>query len=170
MKPAFFIKLFLAGILLTNNVNSAPVENLPGAPVENHPAPPQSSPYQPKKPLRAVWPHELMTFQERHELWLKMRAARTSAERMELLAKKYAQLEKRGSKLGLVLREPEPLIMRYEGRYPGMHEESRWGLEIRERPWMSEHPYEYGGGMPRYEGFPSPRYEAFRPPLGGGMR
>ncbi|CAK0751557.1 exported hypothetical protein [Gammaproteobacteria bacterium] len=165
MKKSPFSRIFWVGMLLTVSHSSigAPVD---GTPQRSTPSTPTQSPYTfQARTMRAVWPHELMSIQERHELWLKMRTARTPAERMELWAKKYAQLEERSAKLGVVLREPEPMMMRYEDRYPGMREEGRWGPERREYAWPGEHPsYRYGAryGVPHYEGLPQ-RYENFRP-------
>ena len=119
------------------------------------------------RPMRVVSPRELMTFQERHELWLKMRATRSPAERMDLWAKKYAQLEKRATKLGVVLREPGPMMERGE-RYSGVREEGRWGPESREYGWQGGGHPSYGYNAPRYEGI-QPRYEPFgqHPPVVG---
>jgi len=115
-------------------------------------------------PTRTVWPHELMNFQERHDLWLKMRAARSPAERMALRAKKYAELEKRATKLGLALREEEPMMARYGDRHAVTPEEGYRGPRStrREYGWPEERPYGYGA--PRY-GYGTPQHDPFRPML-----
>jgi len=144
MNKHSFFKFFSGGLLLAITTIS----------MNTHAAPPGMM------PRRAVWPYELMNLQERRDLWMKMRAARTSTERMELWTKKYAQLEKRGTDLGVVLREPDPLGMKYGERYSGIREERFLGPRRQEYGWPAESPT-YGYGGPRYGG---PRYDASYPP------
>jgi hypothetical protein len=62
-------------------------------------------------PVRVVYPHELMTFRERFEMWRQMRAAKSPDERFELWAAKHAELEKRAAEQGVVLRDHGPMMM-----------------------------------------------------------
>ncbi|MEI8395010.1 MAG: hypothetical protein WCF85_09765 [Rhodospirillaceae bacterium] len=59
-------------------------------------------------PTRAVWPHEMMTYSERYDIWLKMREASSPAERYAIWNKKFAELDKRASDHGLILRNNAP--------------------------------------------------------------
>jgi len=68
-------------------------------------------------PTRAVWPHEIMTYEERYDTWLKMREAVTPAERYAVWAKKRAELESRAAEHGMVLRDQPPMMMNREERY-----------------------------------------------------
>ena len=69
-------------------------------------------------PTRAVWPHEVMTYEERYDTWLKMRDAMTPAERYAIWAKKRAELESRAAEHGMVLRDqPPPMAVAREERY-----------------------------------------------------
>ncbi len=82
-------------------------------------------------PVREVYPHELMTFSERFEMWQKMRAARTMDERMEVWVQKYAELEKRAAEQGAVLRHDGPTMMdhgSYENRGQCWGGEGRMGI------------------------------------------
>jgi hypothetical protein len=97
----------------------------------------EPSPAMQAAPSRVVMPHELMSFPERYELWAKMREVRSPAERHELLAKKYAELEKRAGEHGLVLRDPAaPMMGAPAGdRTPESREGRGW-----ERGWTPERP------------------------------
>ncbi len=70
-------------------------------------------------PTRAVWPHEVMTYEERYDTWLKMREAQTPGERYAVWAKKRAELENRAAEHGMILRDqsPLPMAMAREDRY-----------------------------------------------------
>ena len=68
-------------------------------------------------PTRAVWPHEIMTYEERYDTWLKMREAMTPAERYAVWAKKRADLENRAAEHGMVLRDQPSMMMGREERY-----------------------------------------------------
>ena len=68
-------------------------------------------------PTRAVWPHEVMTYEERYDTWLKMREASTPAERYAVWAKKRAELESRAAEHGMILRDQSPPMMGREERY-----------------------------------------------------
>jgi len=159
------LKIIVGGICLSVNLtlNAAEVVPQQSAP---QPSPPvEHSP--PRKITRLVWPHELMNFQERYDLWSKMRAAHSPVERIELLAKKYAQLEKRATELGLGLREPDLMVMmRYEEHHPTLREENRWEPQMRESLSWGHPNLGYGPRyeplQPRYEPL-QPRYESFRP-------
>ena len=71
-------------------------------------------------PTRAVWPHEIMTYEERYDTWLKMREAVTPAERYAVWAKKRAELESRAAEHGMVLRDQHPMMTAArEERYGG---------------------------------------------------
>ena len=68
-------------------------------------------------PTRAVWPHEIMTYEERYDTWLKMREAVTPAERYAVWTKKRAELESRAAEHGMVLRDQPPMMISREERY-----------------------------------------------------
>ena len=93
----------------------------------------------PPAPVRAVYPHELMTFRERFEMWRQMRAAKSPDERFELWAAKHAELEKRATEQGVVLRDRGPMMM--EGRMASGHSD---GAPGRSPGWSSG---SGGGGM-----------------------
>ncbi|MEI6559169.1 MAG: hypothetical protein WCO00_12260 [Rhodospirillaceae bacterium] len=68
-------------------------------------------------PTRAVWPHEVMTYEERYDTWQKMRDAATPAERYAIWAKKRADLESRAAEHGMILRDHAPMMVAREDRY-----------------------------------------------------
>ena len=70
-------------------------------------------------PVREVSPRDLMTWRERFDMWRQMRAAGTQDEKMELWARKHAELEKRAVEQGVVLREPGSMMMRNGSRENG---------------------------------------------------
>ena len=70
-------------------------------------------------PVREVSPRDLMTWRERFDMWRQMRAAGTQDEKMELWARKRAELEKRALEQGVVLREPGPMMMHNGSRENG---------------------------------------------------
>lgn len=63
------------------------------------------------QPTVSVLPRDLMTFGERFALLRKLRAAKTADERFDLWAENYAELEKRASERGVVLRDYGPMMM-----------------------------------------------------------
>lgn len=109
-------------------------------------------------PTRAVWPHEMMTFQERHDTWLKMREARSSAERYDIWAKKIAELEKRAGEHGLALRDHGPMMMAQDEQQAGWRDPApRWGGYGPEQPMTQggwRVPSAYGPG-PAYGSGPA---------------
>ena len=70
-------------------------------------------------PTRAIWAHEIMTYEERYDTWLKMREAVTPAERYSIWAKKRAELERRAAEHGMVLRDSMPMMVSREESYGG---------------------------------------------------
>jgi hypothetical protein len=80
---------------------------------------------------RAVWAHELMTYEERFDFWQKMREARTPGERLDRWAAKFAELERRAGERGLMLRDQVPMVMgheeTFEGRFGALPDGRRWG-------------------------------------------
>ena len=66
----------------------------------------------PQSATKEVSPRDLMTWRERFDMWRQMRAASTQEEKMELWARKRAELEKRAVEQGVVLREPGPMMRR----------------------------------------------------------
>ena len=70
-------------------------------------------------PQREVYPRDLMTVNERFEMWRQMRAAKTSDEKIELWAAKRAELEKRAAERGVKLVEMGPMMM---GNHQGSQE------------------------------------------------
>lgn len=75
----------------------------------------EGAPYQPAR--RMVGAGELMSYHERFEFQAKLRETRSPAERYELKAKKYAELEKRAAEHGLMLRESTPGMAAAEAPY-----------------------------------------------------
>lgn len=88
-------------------------------------------------PRRAVWPNELMSYSERFEFHAKLREARSPAERYELKAKKYAELEKRAVEHGLVLRDSGPGMAMAE-RYGGFNDARPVDPQHWAGAWMPE--------------------------------
>ena len=70
-------------------------------------------------PTRAILPHEIMTYEERYDTWLKMREAVTPGERYAIWAKKRAELERRAAEHGMVLRDTMPMMVSREEGYGG---------------------------------------------------
>jgi len=119
-------------------------------------------------PTRAVWPHELMTYQERYDTWRKMREARSSAERYDIWAKKISELESRAAEHGLALRDHGPMMMAQED-----HAAPRWnGAFAPEQPAAPYGPgYGFGPGYgpgPGYGHGPGPGFAPERPAAPGG--
>jgi len=78
-------------------------------------------------PTRAVWPYELMSFQERYDFWLKMREARSSGDRYDVWSGKFRELEKRAAEHGVVLRDQGPIGLHEDHRYAAYQDGQRWG-------------------------------------------
>ncbi len=86
---------------------------------------------------RYAYPHELMTYRERFDMWRRMRAAQSPDERFELWASQHAELEKRAAEQGVILRDHGPMMG--SGMMGSGHPDG-----------MQGRPYGSGGGMMRH--------------------
>jgi len=87
-----------------------------------------------------------MSWQERYELSRTLHKARSVAERYDIWAKKIAELEKRASDHGVILRDQGPMMAGGGERFVTHQEDLRWG-----RGYAPEQPMMAGGWQgPQY--------------------